>query len=439
MPPTQNSPTQFPIRIKKHLKVVAIVFTILLVCGFLAFGISSILWYILEPPSGIEQPTLTPTKWSWKPFVENTTLTKDLPSVASCGKRIVGYYTEWESLEITSKQLRKLTHVIFLFVAIYEDGSARFWNDHGEDRFLEMKKAAAELKNGLKVMIGVGGYMVSPRFGPIVADKEKRKKLINDTIAIIDEHNLDGVEVFWFHPAASEKRDYVKLIKELREGLSILEQTKKRDEPYILSIVAPKVTAQLKDGYDLDKLLEYVDFIDVLTYDYFNVPTSWGKRKLGPTAPLYGGNERNVDETMKYLVCKTGKPERINMAVSFYGNVWINVKNPIRGNDIWRDTTTNHGAVRWKELEKSGFNKSDALWHEKSKSSYIYLPESKTFMGFENERSLKEKIKYNRKRNLGGFVIWAIDQDDKDYTLLNVVTSAELCSSDTTDIVKYDC
>ncbi|EFO85804.1 hypothetical protein CRE_32636 [Caenorhabditis remanei] len=397
--------------LKRYLKTALIVLSILVICGIVALGLS------------------------------NVTLLKTLPSAASCGKRIVGYYTEWEAPEVTENQLRKLTHVIFLFAAIYEDGSARFWDEHGESRFLTLKEMAKKLNTGLKVMIGVGGYMVSPRFGPIVSDSKLRKKLISDIASIIDEHDLDGVEIFWIFPGQTHKKYYLKLIRELREKLSQMEQIKNRAEAYILSIVAPKFKVQLKNGYDLKRLLEYADFIDVLTYDYFNKQYSSDRGVAGPTAPLYGGNGKNIEETMKYLVCETREPTRINMAISFYGTFWHNVNGSLDDDsvDIWTPTESNLHAVRWRELEGDGWNKSSSLWHDKSKSSYIWIEETKTFLGFENERSLEEKIKYARDKNLGGFVIWAIDQDDDENTLLNVLSPASLCNENDRRTVNYVC
>lgn len=55
----------------------------------------------------------------------------------------------------------------------------------------------------------------------------------------------------------------------------------------------------LDPGYDLPGLLNYVDFVNVMTYDYYG---TWSSN-TGPPSPLYGagaqGSMLNVDWTLK--------------------------------------------------------------------------------------------------------------------------------------------
>ncbi|ULT86413.1 hypothetical protein L3Y34_006242 [Caenorhabditis briggsae] len=48
-------------------------------------------------------------------------------------------------------------------------------------------------------------------------------------------------------------------------------------------------------------------------------------------------------------------------------------------------------------------------------------------------------MKYATERNLGGLMIWALDLDDDADTLLNLVSSADLCSEGSGDKVTYTC
>ncbi|KAF1754123.1 hypothetical protein GCK72_020681 [Caenorhabditis remanei] len=63
---------------------------------------------------------------------------------ASCGKRVIGYYIEWENAEVLEKQLKKLTHVIYLFVNVQEDGIINGTNDRAENRFLEKRSSVQQ-------------------------------------------------------------------------------------------------------------------------------------------------------------------------------------------------------------------------------------------------------------------------------------------------------
>ncbi len=54
----------------------------------------------------------------------------------------------------------------------------------------------------------------------------------------------------------------------------------------------------------------------------------------------------------------------------------------------------------------------------KTKSSYAYNEQEGTFLGFESPQSLKDKIDYATEKNVGGLIIWVIDQDDDEYCFI---------------------
>ncbi|CAO4364239.1 unnamed protein product [Caenorhabditis nigoni] len=351
------------------------------------------------------------------------TTNSKLPLYASCRKRVIGYFTEWENPDLREEQLKKLTHVIYLFATVQDSAIIKLDNDRTEKRFLDLKDKAHSVRSDLKMMIGVGGISTSHRFPPIVLDDGKRKILIDSITSFIDEHDLDGVEIFWVWSYEKVKLHYSKFVRELREALSNLKFSKDRTEDYLISIIVPPKIATISGGYYINEISESVDFLNVLTYDYY-----FNGDQVGPHSPIYGGTRGNIDETMKYLAHQTSQPSKLNIAVPFYGTFWSNASLPLLddSDEIWEEKGEAAGpfAVRWRELVPNSWDMSTTKFHEKSKTSYIWIPETKHFLTFENERSLVEKAKYVKDHQLGGIVIWAIDQDDDQSTLLNVVSSA---------------
>jgi hypothetical protein len=63
------------------------------------------------------------------------------------------------------------------------------------------------------------------------------------------------------------------------------------------------------------------------------------------------------------------------------------------------------------------------------------------FLGFENPESLTHKMKYVKEKNLGGVMIWAIDLDDDEDTMLKTVVGGKLCENATENIneLVYRC
>ncbi|ULT91656.1 hypothetical protein L3Y34_009352 [Caenorhabditis briggsae] len=321
---------------------------------------------------------------------------------AACGKRIVGYYTGWGEREITENQRRKLTHVVFAFVAMKPDGS------------IEFGPKARSANSGVQILFAVGGWDNSQYFPSTAADSGKRAHFINSVANFIESYGIDGVDLDWEYPAekGADKNNHVTLIRELRQRLDQLAASKNRRSKYLITLAMAAGEWNLREGYDLNGIPQYADFLNVMTYEYYGAWASkWGAY-TGPPSPLYFGSLKgfsgklNADFTMKFYSCEDG--------------MWRTAQEVNRKFE--------GGYVGWRNLEKQGWNKGAATWHDKTKTPYIFNSGARKFLGFENERSLREKMNYATGKNIGGIMIWALDLDDDADTLLNLVSSTNLCA-----------
>lgn len=56
---------------------------------------------------------------------------------------------------------------------------------------------------------------------------------------------------------------------------------------------------------------------------------------------------------------------------------------------------------------------------------------------YESPESIRFKIEFALKSNLGGLMVWAIDQDDNEHTMINQISQANLCTNDNS--VNFKC
>ena len=116
---------------------------------------------------------------------------------------------------------------------------------------------------------GAGGFSLMAR------DKDKMDQFVNSAYKHIQDYNLDGIDLDWEFPTKDNGLDYSsadtenfnKLVKKLREKLG----TSK-----IISVAAnssPKY-------YDFNYIMQYVDYLNVMTYDMGRAPD-------GFNSPLY--------------------------------------------------------------------------------------------------------------------------------------------------------
>ncbi|XP_037026666.1 uncharacterized protein LOC119067666 isoform X2 [Bradysia coprophila] len=399
--------------------------------------------------------------------------TESLVSSASCGKRIVGYFTSWGKYKFSPRMAHRLTHVIFAFLETRSNGEVKVGcvdPEHSEDCTKDEELAHKRLKqlfsvtehfDHLNVMFAVGGWENSQYFSAIAADRERRIVFIASLIQVIKDYGFDGVDVDWEYPVTGgahegvteDKSNYVTLLSELRTALNNLAKLQGRDRPYLMSIAGAAGQWTLDPGYDMKGLIEQLDFINVMTYDYFG---AWGSKWgafTGPPAPLYFGmpkgfsGKTNVAWTVKYYACRSKQPHKINMGVPFYGRYWENVADVIDpSNPMWRKAEAvsgefKGGAYTWRQLQ---FNISQGTFgniefNERTKSKYAYNSASRLYLGLEDPETLRYKVDFAVENNLGGLMIWALDQDDDGLTMLETVYDANLCANTNPSDIRFKC
>ena len=269
------------------------------------------------------------------------------PDASKCGKRIVGYYPSWGTGKISGKHIRRLTHIVYAFFEVDSSGEVFLGSadrTHSQDVQKDIDIAKKRLQHLLnlkkkyseqKYLFAVGGWENSQYFSSIARTPEKRLRFIASSLKLLDEYNLDGIDIDWEHPVTGgavegipeDKENYVLFMKEIRQALD----QHGGNGRYLLSLASAAGQWTLDPGYDLPGLLKYADFINIMTYDFFGAwESKWGAY-TGPPAPLYFGmpprfsGKTNVDWTVKYYVCRTNEPHKINMGVPFYGRYWKNV------------------------------------------------------------------------------------------------------------------
>ncbi|CAL2046225.1 unnamed protein product [Caenorhabditis brenneri] len=355
-----------------------------------AFGCSTIIWRYI-PETG-----------------KNETCTSQPES--PCQKRIVGYYSEWEYREISEEQLSKLTHIIFAFVNVNSTWHFSFESKGQETSFLRMKDKAKAA--GVKVMISIS-YDRSKHPSP----------LIPSVLEFIQTHDIDGVDfVFeWYKiPRIRMVIDAV-FIKELRSEFAKTAKYRGRKEPYLISVMPP--ATYLYTEANLDALLGYVDFINVHSMNYEkHWKTDYGTFPGQLLTLRPGLQKESTDGELKYVACASRSPSRINMPINFYWFCWWNKTEGLLVPYNGKNT------IGWDYSKIITYTGNTPVEYD-GKTLYIL---------FENEESIREKMEYAKEKNIGGVVIWKIEFDDDQLTLLNVVASKVPCI-DNRNKINYDC
>ncbi|CAO4381079.1 unnamed protein product [Caenorhabditis nigoni] len=259
------------------------------------------------------------------------------------------------------------------------------------------------------VAIGKGSlasmdFLIEPEF----SNGTWSKSILN----FVEKYEIDGIEIQWRSWPKEETMHALQIIQNIRKGLNQLAESKNRSEPYLLALAFPSSSWINRDFLKLDDLLDTVDFINVANFPERRFSQNYSRKP-----------------TMESFACATEKRDKINMDLEFYGKVWKN--STVTEDVFW----TIRKPVPWREIK----NSNESSWNEELKSPYILNSTNLEYIGFENERSLVEKMKYIEDNNFGGVTMTWLNFDDDQNTLLNAVTSVDLCSRGQFETRKIQC
>ena len=128
-----------------------------------------------------------------------------------------------------------------------------------------------------------------------------------------------------------DKENFTALLKEFRHALS--NNTKLTNKKYLLTIAAGAFNSYV-DHVELDKIVEYLDFINVMTYDFVG---GWDK-KTGHLTNLFASEEKpedmSTDKAVKYFIEKGAPAGKLVIGAAFYGRGWTEVNSKNNGFEI---------------------------------------------------------------------------------------------------------
>jgi len=170
------------------------------------------------------------------------------------GFRIVGYFPSWSG-EPANVQYQALTHINYAFLAVNKEGGYQAV-PHPEK--LDELVAVAHAY-GVKVLVSLGGYNdgKTDAFEAVAADAGITSLFIDNTLALVDDHLLDGVDIDWEYPSLAAADNYAALMRSLAARLHSAGK-----------LLTAAVSATDFHGSAIpDSVIADVDFLNIMAYD----------------------------------------------------------------------------------------------------------------------------------------------------------------------------
>jgi len=413
-------------------------------------------------PAATSAPTVVEPTATSTPYVSPREQPELVPP-----PRIIGYFSSWGIYArnyhvrtiVTSGSAERLTVINYAFAGPFDGrciladpqadlhriyGRADSVNGQGNGpdavrghygQLMHLK----EMYPDLRVLISIGGWSLSADFSD-AALPENRRAFVESCIDLFIRGNLpglepgaaaglfDGIDIDWEYPAAPGRRgntyrpedtaNFTALLAEFRRQLDAI------DPDLLLTIAAPAGRV-LYSLMELDRIHPYLDWINVMAYDYHG---AW--EPTGPTnflAPLYtspndpaAAQELSADASLRgYL--EAGVPaSKLNLGVPFYGRGWTGVADvndglyqtaaePAMG--LYEAGVNDYGMLR--RLDLPGFR--DPL------SGGYWIFDGTTFWSFDDPEVMRAKAAYVLENGLGGVMFWELAGDTRDGELIQAI------------------
>uniref|UniRef100_A0A2K5REW8 Chitotriosidase-1 n=1 Tax=Cebus imitator TaxID=2715852 RepID=A0A2K5REW8_CEBIM len=323
--------------------------------------------------------------------------------------KLVCYFTNWAQYrQGVARFLPKdvdpslCTHLIYAFAGMTNHQlSTTEWND--ETLYQEF--------NSLKKM-----------FTDMVATANNRQTFVNSAIRFLRKYGFDGLDLDWEYPGsrgspAIDKERFTALVQDLANTFQKEAQTSGK-ERLLLSAAVPAGRTYVDAGYEVDKIAQNLDFVNLMAYDFHG---SWEK-VTGHNSPLYkrqgesgAAASLNVDAAVQLWLQKGTPASKLILGMPTYGRSFTlasssdtRVGAPATGSGAPGPFTKEGGMLAYYEVcSWKGATKQRI---QDQKVPYIFR--DKQWVGFDDAESFKAKVSYLKQKGLGGAMVWALDLDD---------------------------
>ena len=322
----------------------------------------------------------------------------------------------------------KLTHINYAFVNV-KDSMAFLTNLKTDSTNFRKLNELKKINPDLKIVPSIGGWSWSENFSDAVLTPSSRKKFAKSSVDIVRQYNLDGVDIDWEYPGMrgeegniyrpEDKQNFTFMFEEIRAELDKL--STETGKKYLLT-AAVGGSKSFVNNTEMDKVGKILDYILIMTYDY-------GGRSVSHHTNLYPSKEQDGGSSAHQSVVDfmaAGVPaNKIGLGAAFYSRsreATTPDKNgllqaSVSGSKAVAGQGGGYTKMKDEFVDQKGYKR---YWDKAAQAPYLFNPETKVFLTYDDEKSIQKKAKYIKKNKLAGIFFWEYFSDPKEYLLTEI-------------------
>ena len=338
---------------------------------------------------------------------------------------IIGYVGGYKGLvDVESIDAKSLTHINYAFVNV-KDSLAVLTNLKTDSINFRKLNLLKRINPNLKILISIGGWSWSENFSDAVLTITSRKAFAKSAVDIIKTYHLDGVDIDWEYPGMpgeegnvyrpEDGQNFTLMFKALRDELNEFE-TKSKTK-YLLT-TAVGGSQSFLDHTDMKVAAKYLDYVNLMTYDYYSSVTAGHHTNLFSSKIYNSGN--SADIAVKAYLSAGVPANKLVMGIAFYGRNFTMVsdgKVGIGEKIVSQKFGAGYSVIKDSLVNKSGFKE---FRDDDAKAPYLLNANTKEFITYDDEWSVNNKCKYVLENGMAGVMFWEYSSDPKGYLIKEI-------------------
>lgn len=342
-----------------------------------------------------------------------------VPAAGASPYRIIGYVTRWNPVQ--DQDLNKIDTLIYAFARI-EDGRVVLGNT-GAQRLGQITALKASHPQ-LKVEISVGGWGAGG-FSAAASTAAGRRIFADSAAQLVASHDADGLDVDWEYPghhesgirsSPADRADFTLLLKAIRASLDRVGAAHGRTgaNHYTLSIAA--ADGPFVSGIDIRAVAPYLDWFNLMTYDFVNAMTPTTGHHTGLYAsPFAPADARTANRAVRQFLAAGAPADKLVIGVAFYGREFADVRPAHHG--LYQPYGHFQGMIAWPRLKADFIDRHGYVryWDARAQAPWLWNATTRSFISYDDPRSIAAKAAYVKAMHLGGIMYWeqSLDPDDQ--------------------------
>jgi chitinase len=335
--------------------------------------------------------------------------------------RIVGYASGWDAAQ--DRDAGKIDTLIFAFARL-SDGRVVI-DAAGQEQLQRLTRLKAT-HSALKVTISVGGWGAGG-FSEAAGSDAGRRAFADSAAQLVAARDADGLDVDWEYPQHGEsgiraspqdRANFTLLLKAIRISLDEAGAAHGRTgaNHYVLSIAA--ADGPFVSGIDIAAVAPYLDWFNLMTYDFVNSLTPFTGHHTGLRASkLTPAGARTAERAVRQFIAAGVPSGKLLIGAAFYGREFADVRGDHRG--LYQHYGHYQGEHSWPDLKTHYIDRDGYVryWDAAAQTPWLWNARTRRFISYEDPRSIAAKAAFVKERRLGGIMYWEQSLDPGDELL----------------------